>query len=304
MFSSRADRVSMSALFPKLLEIERGESSIARGVIKRAMAGGKMPGRRLISWRDGVGALPRALGKMLGTAVKTGVVARRLRAVSGGFRVDLGTAGSVVARAAVLATQPHVAATLLADIDPSAAAAAGAIEAPPLATVFLGYRRDRVDHPLDGFGYLSTVGNGDRALNGAQFCSTMFAARAPAGHVALAAYIGGDRAPHLAELPARDLIALARAEFKDLLGVTGEPIVARARQWPRGLPQYRLGHADRLADLQSVGCRMPGLFITGNYLTGPSIGVCVANARLTAAAVSAHLGEAAIGSLARHHDTG
>ncbi len=153
-----------------------------------------------------------------------------------------------------------------------------------MAVVFLGFKRDQVDHPLDGLGFLTPKSEG-RSLSGAQFCSTMFTGRAPEGFVSIAGYFGGARAPHLACLPAADLIELALTEFRDLIGARGDPAVARVRHWPMGLPQYRIGHPERAACLRIAGNRQPGLFVTGNYLDGPSVGTCLGLARETAAAV-------------------
>ncbi len=86
-----------------------------------------------------------------------------------------------------------------------------------------------------------------------------------------------------------DLVAAARAEFRDLLDATGEPVVARVRQWPRSLPQYQLGHGARVAALNGLEARRPGLFVTGNYFEGPAIGTCVDKAVAAAARVHAHL---------------
>ena len=154
--------------------------------------------------------------------------------------------------------------------------------------VFLGYRRGQVDHPLDGLGYLTRARAG-RALSGSLFCSTMFPDRAPEGHVALAGYIGGARAPEAALAAPEELIAAARTELGDLLGASGDPVVARVRQWPRGLPQYQLGHGVRVAALNGLEGRQPGLFVTGNYLAGPAVGTCVDRAVEAAARVHAHL---------------
>jgi oxygen-dependent protoporphyrinogen oxidase len=107
--------------------------------------------------------------------------------------------------------------------------------------------------------------------------------------VALAGYIGGARAPEAARAPASELILAARAEFHELLGARGAPVVARVRQWPRGLPQYRLGHGARVAALRGLEARRPGLFVTGNYLDGPSVGACVGQAAETAARVERFL---------------
>ena len=280
--AGRPAELSMAAVFPALLEMERRHGSLTRAMVASRLAGGTMPGRRLYSWRDGVGALPRRLARRLGAAVKTGVAVRRIRPLPGGFRVDAGNAGAFDAAAVVVATQPHVAAALLEGVDGAGTEAAAAIEAPPLAVVFLGYRRQQIDHPLDGLGYLTPVAE-RRALSGALFCSTMFVGRAPVGHVSLAGYVGGARAPELARLPAAELIAQARADFHELVGARGEPVVARVRHWPRGLPQYGLGHGRRVGALRGVEQRRPGLVLTGNYFAGLSIAACLEQARQAAA---------------------
>lgn len=278
LFAGRASELSVSAVFPTLVRMEQESRSISLGILRRRRSGGKMPGRRLFSWRDGVGSLPRALAAGLGASVRTGVAVRRIRQRPGGFRVDVGSQGAIDTKAVVLATQPHVAAQLLEGLDSDAAAAAGGIEAPPLAVVFLGYRAEQVAHPLDGLGYLAAQSESD-GLSGAQFCSTMFPGRAPDGCVSIAGYIGGARAPERARLPQADLLAMARDEFGQLIGARGEPVVSRVRHWPLGLPQYGLGHGARIAELSGLSQHLPGFFLTGNYFSGPSVAVCLTVAR-------------------------
>ena len=117
MFAGRAEELSMAALFPRLLAMEQRCGSIARGMVKSRHAGGRMPGRLLFSWRDGIGTLPLGLVEQLGQSVRTGITVRRIRPAADGFRLDCGTAGALSVRAAVIATQPHVAAALLEDMD-------------------------------------------------------------------------------------------------------------------------------------------------------------------------------------------
>ncbi|MFQ5784280.1 MAG: protoporphyrinogen oxidase [Alphaproteobacteria bacterium] len=295
LFAGRADELSMAAVFPALVEMERRYGSVTRGVLAKRIGHARMPGRRLFSWRDGIASLPHALAARLGPAVRTGIAVRRIGSGANGYRLDLGRDGILEAKAVVVATQPHVTAGLLDGLDGAAAEAAGEIDAPPLAVVFLGFERGAVAHPLDGLGYLTPEAE-RRPLTGALFCSTMFPGRAPEGHVALAGYIGGARAPELARLAATDLIALARDEFRDLLGARGEPVVARVRQWPRGLPQFRPGHAERTTAIRDASRRRPGLFVTGNYFAGASVAACMTQATATAARVSAYLGDTGSGS--------
>lgn len=145
-----------------------------------------------------------------------------------------------------------------------------------------------MDHPLDGVGYLTAESEG-RVLNGAQFSSTMFPGRAPEGCVSVSAYIGGARNPDLAGESEDCLIDLARSEFEDLLGCKGEPVVASVRRWSLGLPQYRLGHIAITQKLETAAERVPGLFLTGNYLHGVSVGNCLQQASQTSDDVGAFL---------------
>ena len=287
LYSGRATELSLKAVFPKLLEMEQRYGSVTLGVLARKRSA-KMPSRRLFSWNDGIGALPRALAGALGDAVRTGVTVRRIGRRLNGFTIDLGEAGVLNAKAVVLATQPHVAAALLEGVDANAAQASAGIQAPPMAVVFLGYRRRQVEHPLDGLGYLAAEDKA-RNLNGAQFCSTMFPGRAPDGFVSLAGYVGGTRTPENARLPERDLVNLVAEEFGDLLGAKGEPVVARVQHWAQGLPQYQVGHRGRVAQIRAASDRQPGLFVTGNYFSGPSVAACIALGAETAAGVDRFL---------------
>ncbi len=281
VYAGCAAELSASAVFPKLIDMERRFGSLTRGALHLRRAEDRLPGGRLCSWRTGIGALPKALSTDLGGVLHTGVVARRIQPVAGGFMIDAGSSGRFKARAVVLATQPRVAAQLLENVDQDAAEAAGRISAPPLAVVFFGYRRNQVEHSLDGFGFLTPASEG-RAVTGALFSSTMFPGRAPDGSVAITGYFGGARAPHLGAQAPETLVDLAREEFRDLLGARGEPLVARVRHWPLGLPQYGLGHGEVTATLDELGHRVPGLFVVGNYLRGVSTADCLGVARETA----------------------
>lgn len=288
VYAGSAEELSVSSLFSKLVEMERTHGSVTGGLLRRRDKAKRMPGSRLFSWREGVATLPRALAAELGGDVHTGVTVRNLGRTGSGFEIDTGDGGTVRASSVVIATQPHVAAQLLSGIDADGAAAAADIAAPPLAVAFLGYGRGQIDHPLDGLGYLAAKNEG-RLANGAQFCSTMFPGRAPDGSVSIAVYFGGARNPDMGACPENELIACARDELRDLIGATGEPEIARVRHWARGLPQYTIGHRDRLAGLSGAQERHPGLFLTGNYFKGPAIAACLGLAKETAGMVGGYL---------------
>ncbi|MHA1530345.1 MAG: protoporphyrinogen oxidase [Alphaproteobacteria bacterium] len=283
LFMGDSRALSVDAAFPRLVEFERKFGSVTRAALNAGR--GRQPGRRLFSWPGGIATLPRRLALTLGARIHTGTTVKRITPLASGFEVATASEGTIRTRAVVLAVQPHVAAALLEPVDPETSEAAGHIAAPPIGVVYLGYRRAQVSHPLDGLGFLATRDR-SRAISGAQFCSTMFAGRAPAGHVSIACYVGGARNPALGRLPAGDMAHLVHEELSDVLGIRGTPVLTRVRHWARGLPQYNLGHPERRKVLESAHDRLPGLILTGNYLHGVSVANCLASAR--AAAEKAH----------------
>jgi len=296
IFMGDAKELSISGSFPKLAQMEQRYGSVLRGML--AAKRGSEPGRQLFSWPQGIATLPRAMASRLSGRVRTGVTVTRVTRKGGLFQVATAGHGTLSARRLVLAVQPHVAAQLLEKLDPQTAAALGAIAAPPIAVAFLGYRKAQVAHPMDGLGFLSTKGAG-QVISGAQFSSTMFEGRAPAGHVSLSCYVGGARDPQAAEMAAPALSAAVHQELSGLLGITGQPVVSRTRHWPRGLPHYTLGHSARRATIDDTHKRVAGLYLTGNYLNGVSVTNCLENADKTASLV---MGESPGSSLREAQD--
>jgi oxygen-dependent protoporphyrinogen oxidase len=295
LYSGDPERLSVAALLPHLKRLERDHGSVMIGAGLRQLSGkGRpMPGSRvLFSFRDGMGAFPRALAAALGKSLLHGVRVERVRpAAGGGFIVGADRAGErriFRARSVVVALPAYGAAAILDGVDDGAARTLAAIPHPPLAVVFLGYRAEDVAHPLTGLGYLAPrVEN--RPVLGTIFSSTLFPGRAPEDHVALTAFVGGARQPELTRLPPAEMEAMVAREASDLLGARGTPVVARTRYWMRGLPQYEMGHAAKVETVRRLEDAHPGLFVTGNYLAGMSTAVCIEQALLTARRADAHL---------------
>jgi oxygen-dependent protoporphyrinogen oxidase len=297
LYTGDPEHLSIEAVFPQLKRLEREHGSVVRGVLKGATAGGRAfsPRRRtLFSFRDGLGMLPAALAQVLRGRLLLDTRLERLEpSVGGAFRLHLrrgGEASTMTVGSVVLALPAYAAGRILAPLDASTGAALAATLHPPVAVAFLGYERSQIAHPLDGLGVLMPAIE-QRGVLGILFSSTLFAGRAPDGHVLLTAYVGGARQPELANLPREQLIALVAAEARDLLGARGNPILASVRYWRQGLPQPGVGHADLVAAVRSLEQRWPGVFITGNYLEGVSTGACIEAAAATAGRVLSQLGE-------------
>jgi len=154
----------------------------------------------------------------------------------------------------------------------------------PLVVVSLGWRRDAVAHPLDGFGFL-VPGGERRQLLGSLWTSSIFPGRAPAGHVLLRCMAGGPGRGDLLEMDDAALTDLALSELRPLLGLRGGPVRAWVFRHRRAIAQYRPGHPARLRRLDALLSRRPGLLLAGSAYRGISVNHCVAESGRTAAAV-------------------
>jgi protoporphyrinogen/coproporphyrinogen III oxidase len=157
-----------------------------------------------------------------------------------------------------------------------------AIPHPPVSALFLGYRREQISHPLDGFGLLVPARE-KRAMLGAIFSSSTFPGRAPNGHVALTVMIGGTLQPELAALSPAQLLAAVRGDLRELLGVTGEPVFLRHTFWPRAIPQYSLGYERYVEAMHAYESMHPGIFIGGQVRDGIALPSCIAAGETLAA---------------------
>ncbi len=144
------------------------------------------------------------------------------------------------------------------------------IRYPPVASVVLGFRREDVAHPCSGFGMLIPKVEGFKIL-GTIFSSSLFPNRAPSGCLTLSSYIGGERHPELASLPADKLVSTVSEDLSVLLGVRGKPVFQHTMYYPRAIPQYNVGYGRFKDAMSAVEAKAPGLFLAGHYRDGVSL---------------------------------
>jgi protoporphyrinogen/coproporphyrinogen III oxidase len=281
------ERLSMRATFPRFVDLEGTHRSLIAGMWASARAAPPASGSAFYSLAGGLGELVDALiARLAPDRRRAGAAVTSLTRREEGWAVGLEDGTTVSARAVVLATPAHAAAHLLV---PHSAEAAGMLRSIPFAssaTVALGYRREDVAHPLDGYGLLVPRGEGLRCT-ACTFVSTKFAGRAPAGRVLLRAFLGGTRDPGVLSLDDGEMVALVRREMGPLLGLRGTPVLERVYRWPRGTPQMEVGHLDRMARREAVMAGLPGVFLTGAGLRGTGLPDTIADAQRTAAAAEA-----------------
>lgn len=274
--------LSVRHAFPKLHALEQQHGSLLRGAFKRRNTSGGPKGR-IFSFPDGLGELPDALARSLGTAVRLAHGVTTVRRRRQDWQVDFEASGTrgTESFSAVVCALPADALAGLAFEGPEPADTLQLlreIKQPPVVSVFTGYRRADIPHPLDGFGFLVPQVE-RRPLLGTLFSSTLFPGRAPEGFVALTSFVGGMRNPELTELGDDALVARVHEELTLLLGASAQPAFVHLQRWPRAIPQYTLGYQRFKDAISQVESASPGLFIGGNARDGISLANCIESGR-------------------------
>lgn len=279
------DRLSIRALFPRLVDAERRSGSVIRAL--RALHVRPSPQGAFVSLPGGIAELVDTLSRTLAA----GTVATDTRAThlhrTDGYAID-SSAGRVHARCVVLAVPAYVTASLMRPIDSTLADLCDAIPYASTATVAFGYRRDQVGHPLRGTGFVVPRTEG-MALLAATWVSSKWPGRVPEGHVLLRGFLGGGRDPHRLESSDQELVDIAQRELSDLLGITASPLFSRLYRWTRQSPQYEVGHLDRIVSIERRLASIPGLFVTGSGFKAIGIPDCISDGRATAARAADYL---------------
>jgi protoporphyrinogen/coproporphyrinogen III oxidase len=288
IYAGDPEKLSLRAAFPQLYEAERSAGSVIRGMM-RATKSKPGPKQRptLQTFREGNETLITALAKNLGPALRCGVEVMSLQHGGAGqplrgarFVVDTKSMAGTepfVADHLVLATPPNIAANLLKNPPEPIESRLSEIEFAPIAVVSLGYPKESVQHSLDGFGFLIPRSEGLRTL-GSVWNSSLFPGRSPDSHALFTSFIGGATDPQAVSLPSDELVSQVHKEIAPLLRISKSPTFSSVTLYQRALPQYNLGHSERLASLQNFKAELPGLWFTGNYLRGPAIGACLEQA--------------------------
>ena len=190
----------------------------------------------------------------------------------------------------VVATPPRAAARLLQDVVSVAARELAEVESASTAIVVLGVRRSDIYKDIDTFGFVVPPIE-KRKILACSFASHKFAGRAPEDHVLIRVFVGGSLQPELLALDDQELIQLARTELSSLIGLEGDPVMAKVVRWMNAMPQYHVGHAARVSKIEQAVKQAPGLSIASNVLHGVGIAPVIRMADQVAKEVVERLAE-------------
>jgi protoporphyrinogen/coproporphyrinogen III oxidase len=285
VYAGDPERLSVRHAFPLLHGLVEEHGSLVRGLAVRGLrewnqrrrAGHttESPPAAVLSFRDGMEEIPRALARPLAGRIRTGAPIQGIRTPREGPGWELLGVGDRplgTFRHVVLALPAHALAQLsLPGESGSEAARLGEIRHPPVTLVTLGFPQAQGQHPLDGFGMLIPRVEGRRIL-GALFPSTLFPHRAPPGHLTVAVFIGGTRQPDLALQDPHEVETLARDELSQLLGIHQEPVFRHHRVWRNAIPQFEVGYEQFQKTALRLETLLPGVILAGSWRGGVSVG--------------------------------
>jgi len=291
IFAGDPETMSLVSCFPRIAELEREYGGLVRAMImlakkkKKDVAEGKVvssaagPGGVLTSFREGIQYLSDALADSLGAIVKPGSQVVSVDKGSGlPYRVRCAGGSEYEADLVIAASPAFAVADMLEGLDRGISGVLRQIPYSSMTVICFGYERERITHPLDGFGYLIPKKEG-RSTLGTLWDSSMFEQRAPEGKVLLRSMMGGACFPEYIKLSDDEVVARVRRDLQVTMGITAEPSFARVYRHEQAIPQYTVGHGKRLEALDGLLKGHPGLILTGNSYRGIGLNDCVAAAQ-------------------------
>jgi protoporphyrinogen/coproporphyrinogen III oxidase len=280
------ERLSIRALFPRLVDAERQSGSIIRTF--RALRMRPSAQGAFVSLPGGIGELVDALVNAIPPdSIATGARVTGLKH-AGTFLLDT-PRGAVAAKTVILAVPAYGAGGILRGIHTGLAALCEEVPYASTATVAFGFERHQIAHPMRGSGFV--VPRVERTpLLAATWVTSKWPHRAPAEHVLMRAFLGGGRDPHRLDQGDEELVALARLGLNAVMTISGTPLFSRLYRWTRQSPQYEVGHLDRVAAIEEHLARFPGLFVTGSGFRATGIPDCIADGRATAERAARFIG--------------
>ncbi len=280
--ASDPETLSLAATMPRFPEMERTHGSVILGTRRaqkrRAQVADETGARwsLFVSIDGGMEVLVRRITDALDPGVvRLGETVRELSWHPGARRWRVETSRAGLEANAVICTLPaFAAAAALTILEPALAGELKAIPFSSTATVNLAYRRSDIAHPLDGYGFVVPHVE-RRKIMACTFSSVKYAGRAPKDVVLLRCFAGGALQPDLLHQPDESLEAQVREDLDALLGISGAPTLCRTTRYPDCMPQYNVGHLDRLERIDARLDRFPTLALAGKSYRGVGIADCI-----------------------------
>ncbi len=288
IYAGDGEQLSLRATFPQLIELERRQGSVIRMMLKARVGRARPAGSGkaqlgFVTPVTGLDEIVEAIERTIpAPAIRRGVAVERLWQDGGAYVMRLDDGVELRAESVILATPSFITADLVAGFDDGLAAALREIPFVSTATVSVAFPAAAIARPLDGYGYVSPRAEGGPVV-ACTWTSNKFPDRVPQDGVLIRFFVGRAGAEEVVRASDDEIKRLIRAELERVLGISAEPVLWRIFRWPKGMPQYTLGHHDRLARIEDATGRHEGLFLAGASYRGIGIPDCIDSGRAAAA---------------------
>jgi oxygen-dependent protoporphyrinogen oxidase len=281
IYTADPERLSIAATTPRFVEMERRYGSIIKGLRAaeeaRATKSAEVSGARwslFQSFKNGMATLPDALAARLGGSIRKAAEVIALSRVGERWRLSLAGGDSIDVDAVICAAPAFAVSRMLSELAPKAAKVLRRISYASAATVNLAFRESDFGRRPEAFGFVVPSCERRRIIAGS-FSSFKFEGRAPRGAILIRAFVGGMMQRAMMQLSDDEIVAAVRDEFRALLGVEAAPQFAEIRRWPDSMPQYEVGHLDRVAEIERIVAAVPSFALAGAAYRGVGIPDCV-----------------------------
>jgi protoporphyrinogen/coproporphyrinogen III oxidase len=298
IYTADPERLSIGATMPRFVEMERRYGSVVKGLRAaeqaRATKSAEVSGARwslFQSFKTGMAILPETLVARLGGSIRKTAEVVAISRVGERWKLAIAGGDSIEADAVICAAPAFAASRILSALAPRAAELLGAISYASAATVNLTFRESDFARPPEAFGFVVPACEHRRIIAGS-FSSFKFEGRAPAGAILARAFVGGVMQQSMMRLSDDEIVAAVRDEFRGLLGVDATPGFVEVRRWPDSMPQYEVGHLDRVAEIERIVAPIPAFAIAGAAYRGVGIPDCVRSGEQAADAIFATISQA------------
>lgn len=286
VYAGDPDKLSVKSAFPKLYALEEKYGGLIKGMIKGAKERKKRneeskQNAKMFSFKNGMQAFPITLAAKINN-VKYGCSVNSVEKSENGYSLSYNQDGQDfnLETDMILSTIPaYVAAGLFGELDENVKTHLNEIYYPPVMVYYLGFNKSDILQPLDGFGYLIPKLENKKYL-GALWSSVIFNDRAPENLASFTIFIGGARSPELFGGNEEDLLKDVTEDFKKTMGISADPVFKTKRFWNRAIPQYNIGHIEHENYFEKFEKENPGIFLSGNYRGGISVGDCLKNSEI------------------------
>ncbi|MBM4129091.1 MAG: protoporphyrinogen oxidase, partial [Nitrospira sp.] len=283
IFAGDPETMSLKSCFPRIHEIENKYGSLIRAMIKLQKEGKKSgkkvgpgPGGILTSFYDGMEVLIKVLKNHLGGRLRTGSRVVSVDKKKDTYLIFLDDGSKIETEGVVLTVPSYACSEILKDLDKALSSTLEGIIHPAISVICLGYKKERIKYPLDGFGFLIPRREGKKIL-GTLWDSSIFPNRAPEGYVLLRSMVGGARSSDLALQDRHTLAAMVMDTLEEVIGIKAQPDMVKVYTHEKGIPQYLVGHARRLEAVEKTLKNHRGLYLTGNSYRGIGVNDCIEN---------------------------